>query len=181
MNERKIKISSGLYDAYKLYREEYTRTVGRQLYSKICQDFNKNISNKIVKESYEFKIPFRLGIIRIRAFKPKLLIKNGKIDTSKLLPNWKATKELWGKIYPGLSKEELKKIPNKKIVIFINEHSDGYSYKWVWDRRLAKFRNMNFYIFKPVKGGVLEDGKHYGRIGLGKWIKSAEKTNEYYE
>ena len=181
MHEREIKINGGLWDSYDQYKKEskYGK-IDLQTYSKICQDFNKRVVNKVIKESFEFKVPFGLGYLRIKSTKPRLKIKDGKILAHKMAINWKASKELWARLYPDKTWDEIKATPNKKLVIFTNEHTDGQVMRWYWNKRLSIFKNQSLYMFKPVKGGVTADGFYSGRLGLGKWMKDPERTNEYY-
>lgn len=180
--EREIKITGGLWDAYKFYKKKYPEST-RELrsYVDMCHLFNKKISNSIIKNSTEFRLFNRLGLLRIKAFKLTLKFKeDGRLDTRKNAVDWPKTKQLWHDMYPDKTDEEIKAIPNKKVVIFLNEHSNGYTMKWYWDKRVCNFKNQTVYSFKPVKGGITKDGYYYGRRGLSWWIKNDEKTNEYY-
>jgi hypothetical protein len=181
--ERKYKITGGISDIYKMYKKESilngSQIIDKKTFTKICYEFNKRISNKIITESFEFKIPFGLGYVRIKETKPKLRVKNGKLQTHKMCPNWNETKKLWNRLYPDKTWDEIRSIPNKKIIIHTNEHTDGSVMRWYWDKRLSNFRNQTCYKFKPVKGQVLED-MYIGRLGLGSWIKHPNRINEYY-
>lgn len=178
--ERKVNVTGGLWDAYKFYKNKYKKSVvDRKLYVTVCQEFNKRISDKIIRESTEFRLFNRLGFIRIKTFKLAIRIKNGKIDTQRNSVNWSKTLDLWEQLYGTRDRRALKDIPNKKLVIHTNEHSNGYSMKWYWDKRGCNIKNKTLYKFNPVKGGV-SDGCYYGRRGLSSWIQSDERTNEYY-
>lgn len=182
MDNRGRKKTVGIYDAYAEYKKKVGRNnISRILYSEICQEFNKRISNKMITESFEFRLPFRLGFLRVKAIKQRVIIKDGKIDTTHMPVDWPACWEYWHQIYPDKTREEIKKIPNKRLIVHTNEHTDGYLMRWYWDRRQSNVKNHTAYIYKAVKGGVTEDGYYYGRRGLSKWIKSEEKTNYYYE
>jgi hypothetical protein len=180
--ERKRKVTAGLYDAFKFYKNKAGRNkVDVVLYSKVCQEFNKRISDKIIRKSFEFKLPYRLGFLRIKAIKQKVVIKDGKIDTARMPIDWPSTRKYWEELYPDKTWEEIKKIPNKKLIIHTNEHTDGYLLKWYWDRRQSNVKNQTAYVFRAVKGGKSEDGYYYGRRGLSKWASSYERDNYYYE
>jgi len=180
--KRKVKVTGGLWDAYKFYKNKYPESnINRKTYVETCHLFNKKLSNSIIKDSTEFRLFNRLGLLRIKAFKQKLkFTEDGRLDTSKNAVNWPKTWELWHQQYPDKTKDEIKDIPNKKVIIHLNEHSNGYSYRWYWDKRICNFKNQTLYSFKPVKGGISEDGYYYGRRGLSSWIKDDERTNEYY-
>lgn len=179
--KQRVKITGGLWDAYKMFKKNNPDTiVSRKQYVDVCHLFNKKISNSIIKESTEFRILWGLGCLRIKSFKCDIKIKNNRIDTRTRRVDWVKTKELWKQIYPGLTPEELHAIKNKKLVVHLNEHSNGYMMRWLWDHRTCAINNNSVYSFKPVKGGITTDGYYYGRIGLGKWCLSDERTNEYY-
>lgn len=182
MAKKKREITAGLYDAYKMYKKQVGRNgINRDKYSKICQEFNKRISDKLITESFEFRMPYRLGFLRIKAIKQKVVIKDGKIDTKRMPIDWVACWEHWHQVYPDKTDEEIKQIPDKKLIVYTNEHTDGYIMRWYWDRRQSNVRNYTAYVFRPVKGGITNDGYFYGRRGLSAWIKSDEKTNYYYQ
>lgn len=173
--------SSGIWDMHAFYKTYAKKPLPRYLYCQICSDFNQRVSDKVIKESFEFKIPFGLGYLRIRKNKLEIKIKDGKLVKDNLLPDWTSTRKLWSQLYPGKSFEEIKQIPNKKLIYFTNEHTDGYVMKWYWDKRITSFKNQSVYSIKPVKGGVNKNGYYTGRRGLAKWIKDPFRTNEYYK
>jgi hypothetical protein len=178
---RKVKVTGGLPDAYKFYKKTHPKSVvDKNMYSLLCKEFNKRVSDKIIRESLEFRLFFKLGFLRIKAHKLLMRIKNGRIDTKKHTVDWMKTKEMWADIYKTSDPAELKKIQNKKVVIHTNEHTNGYIMKWHWDRRYCNVTNIRMYAFKPVKGGVTDDGYYYGRRGLAAWINNDERLNEYY-
>ena len=180
MYERKVKIDKTITDSYKSYKKESKNTITKSRYNGICYKFNKKVSDKIIKESFEFKVPFGLGYLRIKANKVKLRVKDGKLLTHKMAIDWKATWVLWSRLYPNKTRKEIIEIPDKKLVVHVNEHSDGYIMRWYWDKRLSSVKNQTVYKFKPVKGGLTNDGYYSGRLGLAKWIKDPDRVNEYY-
>lgn len=172
MNEHKIKITKGLWDAYKAFKLKYPETdLVRKQYVDICHLINKKISNKIITESLSFKIPFRLGTISIIKTKLKIKIKDGKLQTNKLKVDYGATWKYWNEQYPGLTRKEIKNIPNKIVIYHTNDHSNGYIMRWKWSKRGAKFLNAYGYLFKPTK---------YNRLHLASHIKSEDMSNDYY-
>lgn len=175
-------------DIYNHYAKKYPVKMDNITFNKLCSDFNMRLANTIITQSFEFKMPFRLGSIRIRAEKLKLkFTPDGKVDTIKMPINWGATRKLWKELWPDKTMDEIKQIPNKKLIVYVNDHSNGYVMRWYWDKNFAKIKNNRAYIFKPVKGRqepeyYKEDGAfYYGRRGLNFWIKNDERINEYYE
>lgn len=182
MTKKRRKVTAGLYDAYYAYKKEVGRNgVDRKLYSDLCQEFNKRISDKMITESLEFRMPYRLGFLRVKAIKQEVIIKDGRLDTTRMPIDWPACRDYWNEIYPDKTWEEIKQIPDKKLIVHTNEHTDGYLMKWYWDRRQVNIKNYTAYKYFPVKGGVTDDGYFYGRRGLSTWVKSDERNNHYYE
>jgi hypothetical protein len=187
--KRKKVVHSNMSDMYEFYKSNYKNPVSKSEFIKVCLFFNRALANKIITESFEFRMPYRLGKLRIKTGKQKLKIKDGKLDTKKMPIDWNTTKSVWREMYPGLSwdknwnilSSELKEIPNKKLVFHTNEHNNGYINRWYWDRTVANVKNYTAYVFKPVKGGIMDDEYYCGKRGLAAWIKNDERTNEYFE
>jgi len=168
-------------DIYKFYTEKYEKKVSFSTYKKLCYEFNERVSDAIIRESFEFKMPYRIGSLRIKANKQKIIVNNGKVDTQKMAIDWGSSHKMWEAEYPNLTRKEIMAIPGKKVLVYTNDHSNGYIMKWYWDRRLSNVKNQSLYMFKPIKGGVVEGNLHYGKRGLSEWIKSDDRTNEYFE
>ena len=163
---RKIKVDCGRVDMYKAYSKEnkLETSISSSLHSKILNSFNKKISKKIMEESFEYIIPYRLGNLRIKKYKPSIKIdENGNLDYKGLSPNWKATKELWKK------DKDAKK--NKKIVFHTNDHSDGYNYKWHFSNYRSNCENRSVYSFIPSRTN---------KRTLAELIKDEEFTGDFY-
>tara|TARA_R110002012_G_scaffold263322_2_gene446046 strand:+ start:1338 stop:1844 length:507 start_codon:yes stop_codon:yes gene_type:complete len=162
---RKVKVDYGRVPMYKAYlKDNKEDKTEYSVYSKVLNCFNKKISEKIMKESFEYIIPYRLGIIRIKKYKPSIKIdKDGNLDYKGLSPNWKATKELWEK------DEEAKK--TKKIVFHINDHSDGFNYKWHFSNYRSNCENRSVYSFVPTRTN---------KRTLAELIKDEEFTGDFY-
>jgi hypothetical protein len=142
--------------------------------------FNQRVSDKIIRESFEFRMPYKLGFIRIRSFKHKLKVENGKIVVKKNAINWKACLDTWERLYGTRDRVILRDIKNKPLVHHLNEHTNGYSMRWFWDKRRCKSASAKIYSFTPIKGGILPDGRYYGRKGLAAWVQNEDRTNEYF-
>lgn len=177
--ERRIKVTHGINDCYKYYRENYPSPLDPKTYKQIAYDINKEISNLIIKESFEYRIPYGLGFLRIKKKKLVFKLYEGKIDVNKNIIDWKTTWEYWVQKFPGKTRMEIKKLPGKKVFFQTNDHTNGEIMRWYWDKRIAKVKNILLYSFKPVKGGISEN-IYTGRLGLSRWINSREKQNEYY-
>lgn len=93
-----------------------------------------------------FYFPDRLGCLKVVQFKQKIkLLDNGTLDKRRLRANWKATKELWSRLYPDKSWKEIVAIKDKPIVYHENKHSSGLNYRWRWDKSTAYVKNCTVY------------------------------------
>ena len=176
--ERKYKVTSTLQDAYKLYGEEYGK-INKKLYLAIAYEILKTIATMIIKESLEYRIPERLGFIRIRKKHGKLILRDGRIDVNKNVIDWKDTWDTWYEMYPGKTRKEINKIKGKRVIFQSNYHTDGEIMSWYWDKKTSNVKNNRIYNFTPVKGGVFDE-YYTGRLGLASWIKSYDRENDYY-
>jgi len=175
--ERKYKITKSTRDLYNYYKDKCKEPFEESLFKELLYELNKEISNLIITQAFEYRLPFRLGYIRIRKKKLKLKVKDGRIDTNRNMVDWKATFDYWEDKYGTRDKKQLKQIPDKKRIYQLNEHTDGDIMEWFWDKRLSNVKNNTVYKFKPVKGGYKYD-KYIGRLGLGEWIKTG--NYDYY-
>ena len=152
--KNKVKIDYGLADYYDHYLNEHyddavddninPYIITSQQYSKIVSEFNDMIRESILEDRYDFKLPYNMGMIAIRKFKPELkLDKEGKL-INKLPVNARATRELWD------SNPEAKE---KKIFVrYMNKHSNGYTFVIHYYKKYkAKYKNKSVYKFTPVR------------------------------
>lgn len=178
MYERKFKVTATLQDAYKLYRKQFGE-VNKATFLAIAYDIMLTVSDMIIRESLEYRIPNKMGFLRVRKTKQRLIIKDGRIDCKRNKVDWNKSWEAWYKMYPNKSRKEIMNIPNKGLIYHKNYHTDGHIMRWYWVKKFSNVINSSVYSFDPVKGGKV--GKYYtGRLGLAMWIKSDEKTNDYY-
>ena len=124
-----------LKDSFKDYKKE-GGDLEYKVYRDICEEYNEEVINNIILDTLEFKIPNRLGSIRIK-----------KVKGSPKRVDWALTKKY-----------------NKKIY-HLNMHTDGYYYKWMWHKRDACFINKSVYSFiaprkaKRKMAGLLKENK----------------------
>ena len=136
----------GLRDVFKFYKKNHTseKNITSAEFSSICKEFNSKITDLILYENFSLLLPFRLGRIRIRKYKPKVHIdQNGELNKSRLRPNWKATNKLW--------EENEKAKNNKKLVYHLNEHTNGYQHRWFWEKVTSNVKNNSAYSFRPSR------------------------------
>ena len=118
--------SCTLVQAYKEYDDFYN--VGYKKYRGICEEFNKLVIDDILLKAKEFKIPYRLGSLRI--LKKEM---NYSVGKNKLKIDWKETNK------------------HKKVVYHLNDHTDGFNYRWLWSKKNAIVKNKSVYSFQATR------------------------------
>ena len=115
------------------------------LFGQVLKDFFEEVHGLIIKENYFFKLPFRLGYLRISKNK----LSTGMYEKRKV--NFYKTKEL------------------NTVVRFTNKHTSGYYFFFDWIKNVAycKFINRYYYTFKAVRD---EQSNQIGTRGLNRWI-----------
>ena len=173
--DRDITITHTLKDCYKVYRRRCAESTRKHIsfnqFKEVCYRFNSMLSESIIKQSFDYKIPFGLGSLRIRKNKQKFKIIDGKLKPRKKMIDWYQTRYvLWERLYPGKTRSELKEIQDKPLVMFTNEHSNGEIMRWYWNKKNVKVTNSRVYMFRPVKKNRLDLAKH---------IKNENRENDY--
>lgn len=129
----------------KELKEKEETGMCKKVYKEVMKEFFELLSQKIIREKYVFRMPYRLGTIRITKEKTKIGSK-GAIDHN-------ATKRLGKTIY------------------HTNKHTGGFFFKWKWfsNRFYTHFKNSSFYSFTPVR----DPGKReVGKLGLSDWVRA---------
>jgi len=150
IGKNKIQNPYTIQDSYKDYLIKYPEGSDYYLkyleYRDITTMFLKHMTEQLVYKSTTICLPFRLGEITVVKHKPVYKsLKNMVMD--------------WDK-----SKEQ-----NKQVRQF-NEHSNGYVYRFYWDRKKSMTDNKTAYIFKPARAIKRE---------VARLVKTRE--NDYFE
>jgi len=118
--------SCTLVNAYQEYDDFYN--VGYKKYRAICESFNKKLIDQILLNAKEFKMPNRLGSLRI--LKKEM---NYSVGKNKLKIDWKETNM------------------QKKVIYHLNDHTDGFNYRWFWSKKNAIIKNKTVYSFQATR------------------------------
>lgn len=142
----KILTHYGNPDYYKFYKSKYIKSgnelfiISNSLYNQILSEFNQIIVETILDKGMEFKLPYNLGNIGIRKYKPVFrLDKNGNIIKNGLPINPIETKKLWD------ANPEAKE--KRMFIRYTNKHSDGFVFKISYFKKKARFKNKSVYNF----------------------------------
>jgi len=159
--KRREKIQLGRRKMYRFYRKNLRKRnlehniVNETLYTKILNDFNKELRRKILEEAFEFIMPL-VGQLGIRKYKPyRVIDKNGNLDIRyKPAINWELSRKLHKRVY------------------HTNTHSDGYKYYIRYSSYRCVLPNKHFYKFIPCRT--------FKRL-LSETIKNPEFRGDFYE
>lgn len=126
-----FKNSLTLTHIYQYYikdlEEDSKYNIDYKIYRAICVDANKLMMSKIIDEGYFFKMPYRLGTLRI---------KKRKVDFNNLKPDF------------GLYNKSNGKYKNK----ILNDHSGNYYVRFYWNKyRETIVKNKTPYSFIPTR------------------------------
>ena len=99
--DRKILADFTLKDAYKKYKDVAIKElqVDFKTYKKVCKEFNKEVFTNIIEDNIPFKVPCRLGTLRVRKSKMNYKDKNKlgdkmkQKDFDRLMQNYKKKHE----------------------------------------------------------------------------------------
>lgn len=161
----RFKIDKGIGDGYRYYLKhikDYPEEfhIDRAKYGKILKEIHQEIVHKLLYNAESFRMPCGLPSIRVKKFKRKVRFKeDGSIDPKSLAINWKATRELWEK--NSKAKEQ------KKLVYFINDHTDGYSAYIAMEKLSSNVPNLNVYNFVSLR----DNDRHLAKILLDPYNK----------
>lgn len=152
-----------LSDLYNHYNLKYKNTVSKKVFKKVIQDYFDLLIPEVINNNLEFRLPCKLGYFRIKSkeYKPKL-DENGDLDRHSLIIDYGKTLKLWNRLYPGKTAEEIKLIPNKKLVYYLNEHSDNKRYLWFWDKCTCNVQNQSYFKIEVTR----------------KWDRTLSKTSK---
>ena len=140
----KLPANHGMKDFYSFYRKMYkykpfkskyldkvpTYVVDYKTYANIIRDYNMLVIDEIINHGTLFKVPAGLGTIRIEKKKMKI----GYLKEKRYLKvDWKKSQEY------------------NKIIYHLNEHTDGFRYKWKWGKIRMLVQHRTAYHFMPTR------------------------------
>lgn len=128
---KKIQNLLTLKHIYPFYKDKYTNTkydLDYKTFRKICETFNKYIMDDIIDEGFFFKVPYRVGIIRL---------KKHKVNLDHLKKNYGLYNSSEGKYKNG----------------HLNEHTGNMYVKYYWSKFYTDnmVRNKTYYSFIPTR------------------------------
>lgn len=124
--------ASHMYRAYRknVLSGDKRAICNKHEYTCILKLANKKMMEAIILESKEVTFPYGMGSIRV--VKKKLILS----ETTRLMINWKETH----------------KLPKGQFVYHLNEHSNGFSMKFYWNKGKSMVANIGAYSFLATAG-----------------------------
>lgn len=99
----------------------------------ILYSFNYGFRDYCLETGKKAKFPYGIGEFCITKFKPKKTKEIDGIEHINLNVDWKRTKERGFKIY------------------HMNNHTEGFDFRWLWVRRSPRFVESSVWNFKPSR------------------------------
>lgn len=153
-SKEKVKIDIHTEDFFNYYKKytfdgnsESKFFLTPKQYGAFIKTVFDELTDKIIYENYEFKVPYKMGTICIRKYQKKIKIVDGKVQNN-FPVDWNETLKLWER------DEEAKR--KKVLVKHLNKHSDGFIYKWQWIRNRADIPNRHYWYFRPTRTNKLK-------------------------
>jgi hypothetical protein len=143
----RVKVDYKFDEIYKFYQERWgEKALPRKTVMQIYKKLLPAIVKLIIFENLDFRMPGRLGYLRIKKkLKEVKLTKSGEVDARNLSIDWKKTKQYWETLYPGKTAQEIAEIKDKPLVREMNEDTNGYRMLWFWDKLTCNIRNQSAY------------------------------------
>lgn len=121
---RKSYTIADYYLSYKDYIQEGSQyDISYQTFKAIVTDYFKYIRDEVMLNSKEVKLPCRLGTLQVIKHQPK------EYTNKSLRWDWKATRELGKPVY------------------LLNDHSNGWKYRFHWQKKDIIVKNIKKYMF----------------------------------
>jgi len=131
-------------DIYKFYKDRFgEKAMDKKKFGKIWDRFISIRLQMAIFENVQLTMPFRMGELGVRiGAQANKITKSGKF---RFKTNWGETKKKWKELYPDLTDEEIRVLPNKPLVYVSNETTDGKKVYWRWDKMTCNYKNNTVY------------------------------------
>jgi nucleoid DNA-binding protein len=133
MPRRTIEFRTASKENYKDFCKKHpTISLTFDEWRNILYSFNESFRNYILETGERAKLPYGFGEFTVNKKKRRKM--KGLNDEFINLPvDWKKTKE------------------KGKIIYNFNYHTEGYFFGWIWFKSTARFKQSDFWYFKPTR------------------------------
>lgn len=136
----KVKVDYGLYDYFKYYKENTDTNISAKEFGEIVKEYNGFIRDSLSKRGNAYNMPCKFGIVELKKNKAEVTINDDGTIKNTLPVNWQETRKLWNDNPDALA---------RRIKIkFVNTHSDGYTFKFIYLRSRAVYTHKSIYRLK---------------------------------
>lgn len=105
-----------------------------EVYKKIIYTYNQLLVSHLLETGSKVKMPFGLGELVVNKYKPKRYKRDKEGKEHINLPiDWKETKKLG------------------KYVYFLNAHTEGYKFYWMWNYWKARLKYSSIWKFEMAR------------------------------
>lgn len=132
-----------LKDIYKYFKKKTKLCIPYSTFVAICKEFNEFVIDEMVFKGTDFYMPARLGLLSVRKKKAVPYLVDNEPYFAHLPIDYKKTKELWSRNPEAKARGQL--------VRFLNKHTDGFKYRFHWDKSTAPVVNISVYQFKCTR------------------------------
>lgn len=99
----------------------------------IIYSFNYGFRDYCLETGKQAKFPFGIGVFCITKFKPKKFKEVDGVEKINLPVDWKKTKEKGFRVY------------------HLNNHTEGFKFRWLWVVGTQRFHFSDIWSFKPSR------------------------------
>lgn len=146
----KIKADYNTDDYFKHYKHKHCLRqpdsiyyISQSTYTKVLKAFFQLMMNEQIYQGNDFILPYNMGVVSIRKVISKVkLDSDGKL-INHLPIDFGATNKLWA------ANPEAK--DNKVLIRHLNKHTNGYVFKFMYNKNKSRFKNKTAYRFEPTR------------------------------
>jgi nucleoid DNA-binding protein len=135
----KVNNSYGIKDAYRwcIKHKQIDKSLSEKDFRIIINTINKSLQDQLL-QGKDINLPERMGRIEIRKYPTYVGLEGDKIKTN-LSVDWDKTLRLWFEDKEAYKNRTLVRCETKE------------KFKFIYNRRKAKYNNKSFYEFTPTR------------------------------
>lgn len=116
--DTKSYVIKHFYDSYSEYvKDNQLYEIDYKTFRGIVTDYFKHIRDEVIENGREFKLPCRLGFLTVIKHKPK------HYDSRSLRVDYRSSRDVG------------------KLVLHLNEHTNGFKYRFHWNKQKMLIKN----------------------------------------
>lgn len=117
--------------------------VSQTVYTRILKEFFNRIYSERIYTGGEFILPYNMGKLFIRKVETKVKLDSEGRLINHLPVDFGATRKLW--------RENPTAYENRVLIRHLNKHTNGYLYKFIYNKVTARFKNKSAYRFEATR------------------------------